>query len=30
MPGLWHTLEELNIVKCLVCEHAKSGFIEVS
>ena len=29
-PDCGNTLEELNIVKCLVCGHSKSGFIAVS
>jgi len=29
-PDCGNTLEELNIVKCLVCRHSKSGLIAVS
>ena len=29
-PDCGNTLDELNILKCLVCGHAKSGFIAVS
>jgi rubrerythrin len=29
-PDCGNTLEEVNIVKCLVCGHSKSGFIAVS
>jgi rubrerythrin len=30
VPDCGNRLEQLNVLKCLVCGHAKSGFVAVS